>query len=87
MISYLFCNGPFSVCAPTVKKRYAFKFNGFGKNRRTISSGGMYESVRKRKSPYLKQHAENPVEWFPWGKEAYAERTGRLSLRTSGGWI
>ena len=21
-------------------------------------------------SPYLKQHAHNPVDWFPWGKEA-----------------
>jgi uncharacterized protein len=21
-------------------------------------------------SPYLKQHAHNPVEWYPWGKEA-----------------
>jgi uncharacterized protein len=23
-------------------------------------------------SPYLRQHAENPVEWFPWGDEALA---------------
>src|SRR5579872_5821405 len=21
-------------------------------------------------SPYLQQHAHNPVDWFPWGKEA-----------------
>lgn len=21
-------------------------------------------------SPYLKQHADNPVDWYPWGKEA-----------------
>ena len=21
-------------------------------------------------SPYLRQHAENPVEWYPWGDEA-----------------
>ena len=21
-------------------------------------------------SPYLLQHAENPVNWFPWGEEA-----------------
>ncbi|HKP01035.1 MAG TPA: DUF255 domain-containing protein, partial [Nitrospiraceae bacterium] len=21
-------------------------------------------------SPYLRQHAENPVDWYPWGKEA-----------------
>ncbi|MFZ4516758.1 MAG: thioredoxin domain-containing protein [Microthrixaceae bacterium] len=23
-------------------------------------------------SPYLRQHAENPVDWFPWGDEAVA---------------
>ena len=21
-------------------------------------------------SPYLLQHAENPVDWYPWGPEA-----------------
>jgi uncharacterized protein YyaL (SSP411 family) len=24
-------------------------------------------------SPYLRQHAENPVEWWPWGEAAFAE--------------
>src|SRR3954465_1001132 len=24
-------------------------------------------------SPYLLQHASNPVEWFPWGEEARAK--------------
>ncbi|HVM41555.1 MAG TPA: thioredoxin domain-containing protein, partial [Acidimicrobiia bacterium] len=23
-------------------------------------------------SPYLRQHAENPVDWYPWGNEAFA---------------
>ena len=31
----------------------------------------------KEKSPYLLQHAHNPVDWFPWGKEAFAEAAGR----------
>src|SRR5260221_14550548 len=22
-------------------------------------------------SPYLRQHAENPVDWYPWGEEAF----------------
>ncbi|MGH8986874.1 MAG: thioredoxin domain-containing protein, partial [Acidimicrobiia bacterium] len=22
-------------------------------------------------SPYLRQHADNPVDWFPWGEEAF----------------
>ncbi len=25
------------------------------------------------KSPYLLQHAYNPVDWYPWGKEAFEE--------------
>lgn len=25
------------------------------------------------KSPYLLQHANNPVDWFPWGDEAFAK--------------
>ncbi len=24
-------------------------------------------------SPYLLQHAENPVDWYPWGEEAFAK--------------
>jgi len=30
-------------------------------------------------SPYLRQHAENPVDWYPWGEEALerARREGR----------
>jgi len=30
-------------------------------------------------SPYLQQHAHNPVDWYPWGDEAFAEakRLGR----------
>jgi len=28
-------------------------------------------------SPYLQQHAENPVDWWPWGEEAFAEARRR----------
>ena len=27
------------------------------------------------KSPYLQQHAYNPVEWYPWGEEAFERAT------------
>src|SRR5215470_16130638 len=27
----------------------------------------------QEKSPYLRQHAQNPVDWFPWGDEAFAK--------------
>jgi uncharacterized protein YyaL (SSP411 family) len=28
--------------------------------------------LAREKSPYLLQHATNPVDWFPWGDEAFA---------------
>jgi len=27
--------------------------------------------LRFEKSPYLLQHADNPVDWYPWGEEAF----------------
>src|SRR5260370_28527078 len=26
----------------------------------------------QEKSPYLLQHAHNPVDWYPWGEDAFA---------------
>ncbi|MBX3194798.1 MAG: thioredoxin domain-containing protein [Microbacteriaceae bacterium] len=28
-------------------------------------------------SPYLRSHADNPVDWWPWGEEAFAEAARR----------
>ncbi|HRE01387.1 MAG TPA: thioredoxin domain-containing protein, partial [Ilumatobacteraceae bacterium] len=28
-------------------------------------------------SPYLRQHADNPVDWYPWGDEAFAAAQAR----------
>jgi uncharacterized protein YyaL (SSP411 family) len=28
--------------------------------------------LQKSTSPYLLQHADNPVDWYPWGEEAFA---------------
>jgi uncharacterized protein YyaL (SSP411 family) len=33
----------------------------------------MPNRLAKETSPYLLQHAHNPVEWFPWGEEAFAK--------------
>ncbi|HSM93148.1 MAG TPA: thioredoxin domain-containing protein [Anaeromyxobacteraceae bacterium] len=35
--------------------------------------------LARESSPYLQQHAHNPVDWYPWGDEAFdvARRTGR----------
>src|ERR1700730_4913327 len=29
--------------------------------------------LTQEKSPYLLQHAHNPVDWYPWGEEAFAK--------------
>ena len=30
-------------------------------------------------SPYLLQHAHNPVDWYPWGEEAFAKAKRKTS--------
>jgi uncharacterized protein YyaL (SSP411 family) len=32
----------------------------------------MRNRLRDERSPYLLQHANNPVDWYPWGEEAFA---------------
>lgn len=32
----------------------------------------MPNRLAREKSPYLLQHSQNPVEWFPWGEEAFS---------------
>ena len=31
-------------------------------------------------SPYLRQHAHNPVDWYPWGEEAFAKAKAENKL-------
>lgn len=33
----------------------------------------MPNRLAAEKSPYLRQHADNPVDWFPWGEAAFAK--------------
>jgi len=46
-------------------------------NYQTISLASESKTMKKHnrliqeKSPYLLQHAENPVDWYPWGEEAF----------------
>lgn len=37
----------------------------------TISEKQIANKLIDEKSPYLLQHAYNPVNWFPWGEEAF----------------
>lgn len=38
------------------------------------------------RSPYLQQHAHNPVDWYPWGQEAFdkAKRENKLIFLSVG---
>ncbi len=42
----------------------------------TNTEGGRNRLARE-KSPYLQQHASNPVDWYPWGEEAFAQARER----------
>src|SRR6187549_908299 len=42
--------------------------------------------LANERSPYLRQHAHNPVDWYPWGDEAFAraKREDKLILLSVG---
>lgn len=42
--------------------------------------------LAKESSPYLLQHAHNPVDWYPWGEEAFAKarKEGKLIFLSVG---
>src|SRR5688572_3075318 len=37
-----------------------------------MAIGSMSNRLANETSPYLLQHAHNPVDWYPWGDEAFA---------------
>jgi uncharacterized protein YyaL (SSP411 family) len=39
--------------------------------KRKLAEGKKPNRLIKEKSPYLLQHAFNPVDWYPWGDEAF----------------
>ncbi len=46
----------------------------------------MPNRLQRESSPYLQQHADNPVDWHPWGDEAFqlARETGKPVLLSIG---
>ena len=57
--------------------------NKSNNNSRTKAQTGEPELTKNpnrlihEKSPYLQQHAYNPVDWYPWGEEAFQEAQRR----------
>ena len=47
----------------------------------------MANRLADQTSPYLLQHKDNPVDWYPWGEEALARarkpRTSRCWSRSA----
>ena len=41
----------------------------------------MPNKLANETSPYLLQHAENPVDWYPWGSEAFEKAARRGQAR------
>ena len=37
----------------------------------TSASSSSENKLKDERSPYLLQHASNPVHWYPWGEEAF----------------
>jgi len=50
----------------------------------------MLNRLASESSPYLLQHADNPVDWYPWGEEAVLEEMTSVMRRNplaSGHWL
>jgi hypothetical protein len=45
---------------------------GWAGEKRMSEAGTGRNRLAKEKSPYLLQHASNPVDWYPWGEQAFA---------------
>ena len=45
-------------------------------SKRSSAGGTSPNLLQYEKSPYLLQHAENPVRWRPWGQDAFDAATG-----------
>ncbi|XP_030508262.2 uncharacterized protein LOC115722977 [Cannabis sativa] len=57
---------------------YALKVLAMAQHSSSSSSSHHHTNrLAQEHSPYLLQHAHNPVDWYPWGEEAFAEARKR----------
>jgi uncharacterized protein len=50
-----------------------FYFSGSFSFQPSVFSLSMQNALAHEKSPYLRQHADNPVDWLPWGEAAFTK--------------
>ncbi|TYJ09250.1 hypothetical protein E1A91_A11G128500v1 [Gossypium mustelinum] len=70
---------PFSTVFPRPVNSCRCKVLAMAERTSTSSSHSLKYTNRlaTEHSPYLLQHAHNPVDWYPWGEEAFAEARKR----------
>src|SRR5437879_13624915 len=52
--------------------RYSLSAGWTSGARAWCSLSSMPNRLANETSPYLRQHADNPVDWYAWGDEAFA---------------
>src|SRR5262249_51861148 len=52
------------------KKSARFQRKSSSKHMTSEQGGRRPNRLAQEQSPYLRQHAYNPVDWYPWGEEA-----------------
>src|SRR5881398_3167233 len=72
------------MCPPQLNARFALLVNrtralrrgrcalGGRCNHPAVEHASTPNRLANETSPYLLQHAHNPVDWYPWGEEAFA---------------
>ncbi len=45
-----------------------------------LPAAGTAQRLRTEQSPFLRRHAEDPVDWYPWGEEAFAKARAEQKL-------
>jgi len=63
VLTAIFLSG---AAAPAEAQKSAEKMTGT----ETRTFGGKQNHLARETSPYLRMHASNPVDWYPWGPEA-----------------
>ena len=68
-------------------QRYLDAFEAFASDLMGNQPREMANRLADETSPYLLQHKDNPVDWYPWGDEALARarrpRTSRCWCRSA----
>ncbi|WPL16592.1 Thioredoxin-related protein [Thiorhodovibrio winogradskyi] len=60
----------------SLQAAYRAKGPGYQSRTRHLDTDGQPRFINRlihENAPYLLQHAHNPVDWYPWGKEAFAQ--------------